>query len=199
MLILFNLNANIITNSLFEYFFVIFGIIGYHLLTEFGQIKLINYFFSNLKFKINYPHLFIFRALPFFMIGIIVRKNKIKPIKPFYQVLSFVLGSILACIEMISFKISLNSHIGTYFQLLSLISFCLKENYHYNKFFEIISFIGKELSDKIYIYHIAVKLTIFLLLDKMNIIPKRWFLYFSYFFVLLMSIIFSYLMKALNI
>lgn len=40
MFVLYNLNSNIITNSTFEYFSVIFGIIGYHLLTEFRNIKL---------------------------------------------------------------------------------------------------------------------------------------------------------------
>ena len=198
MFVLYNLNSNIITNSTFEYFSVIFGIIGYHLLTEFRNIKLVKYFISKFKFKINISILFIFRALPFFMIGIIIRKNKIKPIKTFYIVFNLILGSILACIEMALYKVSLNAYIGTYFQLQALISICLKERHDYNKYFEVFAYIGRELSDRIYIYHIAVKYIISLLLGKLNIIPQRWFLYIRFFFELLISIIFSYLMKTLN-
>ena len=198
MLVLNNLNSNIIKNSIFEYFSVIFGIIGYHLLTEFKNIKLIKYFILNFEFKINISILFIFRALPFFMIGIIVRKNKFKAIKPFYEIIILIFGSILSGIEMMLFKVSLNAYIGTYFQLISLISFCLKERSNYNKFLKIIIYIGRELSDKIYIYHIAIKLIIFFLLDKKNIIPQRLFQYIAYIFVLLISIIFSYIIKILT-
>ena len=159
---------------------------------------IVKYFISKFKFKINISILFIFRALPFFMIGIIIRKNKIKPIKTFYIVFNLILGSILACIEMALYKVSLNAYIGTYFQLQALISLCLKERHDYNKYFEVFAYIGRELSDRIYIYHIAVKYIISLLLGKLNIIPQRWFLYIRFFFELLISIIFSYLMKTLN-
>ena len=167
-------------------------------MTEFRIIKLIKYFIPNFKFNINISILFIFRALPFFMIGIIVRKQKVKQIKTPYVIIMLIFGSTLAGLESILFKISLNTYIGTYFQLIALISFCLKESNNYHQSFELLSYIGRELSDKIYIYHIAVKQILFHLLIKMNIIPLRWYAYTSYFFVLLCSIIFSYLMKKLT-
>ncbi len=60
MLLFNNINSKIITSSFFLYFFAIFGIIGYHLLAEFGNISLIRLFKESLGIKISIHILFIF-------------------------------------------------------------------------------------------------------------------------------------------
>lgn len=159
-------------------------------------MKLIRIIKAAIKTKIYLHHTFIFRAFPFFMLGILIRKTKIRPIKSFYLILVFIFGSLLSCIELNLFKITLNSYIGTYFQLISIISFCLKKKNSYSKLITFISYIGKELSDKIYIYHIAVKKII----EFCNIylINKKSFLYLKFFLVLISTIIFSQIMKILE-
>ena len=197
MLLLSSINSNIIKNSFFEYFIICFGIIGYHLLTEFGRMKLIRIIKIIFKYKLDISHFFIFRAFPFFALGILIRKKKIRPIQSSYLILVFIFGSLLSCIEQYLFKMPLNSYIGTYFQLVSLISFCFKNKNNYSKAIMFISYIGRELSDKIYYYHIAVKSAIDILYIK-GIINKKLFFNLQFIFVLISTIIFSQIMKKLE-
>lgn len=197
LLSLNSINSDIITNSFFEYFFTYFGIIGYHLLTEFWRMKLIRIIITTLKIKTIISFFFIFRAFPFFMLVIIIRKAKIRLIKSSYLILIFIFGSLLACIELYLFKVSLFSYIGTYFQIITLISFCLNNKNNYSKTIVFISYIGKELSDKIYIYHIAMK-HIIELFYNIDLFHKKLFLYLRFILVLMSTIIFSQIMKLLN-
>ena len=200
MFILYNINNKLITKSAILYFFLFFGLISYHLLTEFRNIYLINSLLKFLEIKQGTHLCFIFRALPFFIIGIIVKKNKLKPIKSSYILLYFILGSLITWIENDIFIISLNSYIGTYFQLIALISFCLNGTPNDNRIFQILSYIGRELSDKIYIYHRAARFIINLILykNKINGREYKWFLYCRFFIELLISFYLAFIMKLIE-
>ena len=194
MLLMNSINRNIIINNIFEVFFIFFGFLGYHLLKEFGNIKFIKKFKSDIKLDIS--TFFMFRAFPFFLIGVFLKKTKIKQNTSI--LLLFIRGSFLACLEMYLFKQSLNSYIGTYFQLISLISFSLKEIKNTNKAFTFLSYVGRNLSDKIYIYHNAIGKTIKLISNKIGFINQLWFSYGRFILVLSSTLVFSFLLHKLK-
>ena len=198
MLLLNCLRINIIQNLAFEIIITCFCLFSYHSLTEFGNLKLINIFLSRINLKRNNSALFLFRAFPFFMSGIIIKKTKFKQFKSNLLIFIFIIGSFIVCFEKSFFKISLNSYFGTYIQLISIISFCHKCGNYSNKLIGLISYIGRELSDKIYIYHVAVGNTINFICLKYGLYYKAWYFYFRFVLVLPTSIIFTYFLNFIN-
>lgn len=121
---------------------------GYHLFKTYYKV-------DNAGNYIYFRNIFLFRSLPYFMIGMFIRINNIKiklSLKKYLFI--FIIGSICSCIEYSFINKSLNAYISTLIQLFSLIGLSTSD-YKINNIFLI--YIGKHLSLKIYIYHIAIK------------------------------------------
>ena len=101
------------------------------------------------------------------MLGIFIRINNRSTklsLKKNFNI--FIIGTILSCIEYYLVKKSLIIYICTFIQLYSLISFSISNNKINTNL--IISYIGRELSLKKYIYHIAIKKIVDLILLKLK-------------------------------
>lgn len=189
LLILKIINKNIINNKIFLIFTIYFGQISYIILAEFSGAKL---FKTTIKINnsdeyIYLPNLFVFRAFPFIMLGIFLRINNIKLNISFpkYYVI-FIIGTILSCIEYYFIQKSLISYICTFIQIFPLIGFSISNNQINNNV--IFSYIGRELSLKIYIYHIAIKKIVDLIILRLKL---KLLVSFEFLFVLLLTLILS--------
>lgn len=103
-------------------------------------------------------NVFIFRALPFFLLGIYLRENMeaivFRALEISKRKLQCVIlfGFLLSLLERIIFVES-QFYVGTYIAVIALFVFCMTYPNGYNK---TIQYIGKKLSMYIYILHIAV-------------------------------------------
>ena len=168
------INTKIIINNLFIVLIIYLGVIGYIILGEFSGLKLIKNIY---KFKSGYCiltyNLFLFRALPFLMLGLFFRINKIQINLTFKKyIFIFIIGLILSCIEYNIVKKSLNTYISTFIQIFSLIGFSLSNKEIKNI---IVSYIGRQLSLKIYIYHIAIIKIVDLIIIRLKLYYLRSF------------------------
>ena len=128
------------------------------------------------------------------MLGIFLRINNISTklsLKKYFNI--FIIGTILSCIEYYLIKKSLIIYICTFIQLYSLISFSISNNKINTNL--IISYIGRELSLKKYIYHIAIKKIVDLILLKLK---SKFLVTFEFFFVSLLTIILSLFLNNIH-
>lgn len=101
---------------------------------------------------------FVFRSLPFFLLGMILRENeeviriKIKNYPKTYFLFAAISGIMLSVVERI-ILVESQFYIGTYIVVITMFIFCMVYQNDYNK---IVCYIGRELSMYVYILHIAV-------------------------------------------
>lgn len=95
--------------------------------------------------------MFIFRALPFFLMGIIIKMKEkeilLLEIEKKYFIFIFLFGSVLSLIERYFFVES-QFYIGTYIVVIAMAIMSVRYEIYNN----IINFIGKNLSIYLYIY-----------------------------------------------
>ena len=190
------IHKNIIINNLFLIITIYFGAISYIILGEFSGLKMFKttYKINNSDKFIYIPNIFLFRTLPFIMLGIFIRINNITTklsLQNYFYI--FIIGTILSCIEYYLVKKSLIIYICTFIQLYPLIGFSIS-NYKINNNF-IISYIGRELSLKIYIYHIAIKKIVDLIFLKLKL---KILLNFELFFLSFLTIIICLLLNIIH-
>ena len=186
-LFIFEIIINSITiNNIFILLIMLMGGTGYIILGEFSRFKLFKIFYNIVKSCIyfNLINIFFFRALPYFLLGIFVRVNNIKAtltVKKYITI--FIIGTILSCIEYSFIKIKLNSYICTFIQLFSLIGLSLSNYQIKNKLF---IYIGRNLSPKIYIYHIAIIKIVNMIIFRLKL---KNLASFQYLIVLILSLL----------
>lgn len=190
------IHKNIIINNLFIIVTIFFGEISYIILGEFSGLIIFKtiYKINNSDKFIYFPNIFLFRSFPFIMLGIFIRINNISTklsLKKYFNI--FIIGTILSCIEYYLVKKSLIIYICTFIQLYSLIGFSISNNKINTNL--IISYIGRELSLKIYIYHIAIKKIVDLILLKLK---SKFLVTFEFFFVSLLTIILSLFLNNIH-
>ena len=182
MLILKSINNSIIYNNIFLYFSIYVGYIGHILLGEFSGIefRIKKYLKIDSIENLYLRNTFFFRALPHFMLGIFIKLNNIKlTLRDTYYIILFIFGSILSSIEYYIIQKGLITYLGTFFQVISLICFCTSSKQRKKDKFKFI-YIGRKLSDKVYIYHIAIKKIIILINMRLHLINKitlKWTLF----------------------
>lgn len=102
-------------------------------------------------------NIFLFRALPFYLLGMILRENRDKIIESKLTnkmcIVMIIIGFLASIIERIIFVES-QFYLGTYISVIFLFIFAMK-NEEVNKC-NTIKFIGRYLSMYVYIIHIAV-------------------------------------------
>lgn len=147
---------------------------------------------ASINGKIYIKNLFVLRALPFFLAGMWLKKNRkiidkwnISECK---LIIAIFLGSILGLIERAVFMES-QFYFGSYIVVAAMMIYALKYNYKFRSD-NFIVYIGRELSTYIYIIHIAVGHTVNLIATKHGISMKK-FSYVNMFFVLAISILLS--------
>ena len=129
------------------------------------------------------------------MIGIYIRINNIKinlSLKKYFFI--FIIGTFLSCIEYYFINKSLIIYISTFIQIFSLIGFSISNDQIKRKFL-LLSYIGRELSPKIYIYHIAIKKLVYLILLRLKF---KFLVYFQFLMVLLLTITISLILKIIQ-
>ncbi len=101
-------------------------------------------------------NMFIFRALPFFLFGMIIRKHYEKlariPVNTVGAVIIFIAGGCLAIYERTLFRES-QFYVGTYIMVFALVLIAVRKP---ESEIKILGYIGRELSLYVYIFHIAV-------------------------------------------
>lgn len=187
------LNKYIIINNIYLILSFLFGEIFYIILAEFSGLKIFitTYKISNSDKYIYLPNLFLFRSFPFIMLGIFLRINNIKikvTLQKYFFI--FIIGTILSCIEYYFIQKSLITYISTFIQIFPLIGFSLSNNQFNNNI--MLSYIGRELSLKIYIYHIAIKKVVDLIILRLKL---KFLFYFEFLIVLLLTLILSLFLR----
>jgi len=138
-------------------------------------------------------NLFIFRALPFFLMGLTFNLFKEEICKKTYNIknfyLVFIAGSLLSLVER-AFLVESQFYIGTYFVVIAMGIMAMQYPFWHNS---ILNFIGKELSLYIYIFHIAVGKSLDVVASKFHLWNSVPFKYSRAFIVLFLTIAVSYL------
>lgn len=160
-------------NRIKDWWYLIFAMIlmmGFSLLVSFtGILDLENYYpIFNTGQYIVLSNLFVFRALPFFLFGIFVRKKKqtIEKIKinKLDCIILIIFGSLIAFFEDQLFGVA-QFYVGSYIVVISLILISIV---YPNSKIEFLKQIGNKLSMYIYIYHILVGKVFDLIASKFN-------------------------------
>jgi apolipoprotein N-acyltransferase len=148
---------------------------------------------------IYYSRNFIFTGLPFFSIGLFIKKNEVF-IQKHTSKCAAMLAFIIFCIAGILCNISFGMHnkigdmyITTVFASISLFIFCLKSKEKENA----LSRIGREDNLYIYIFHPFIGGEIQSIIQKAGLLP--YYQYFSTAIVLITTIILIRVLKRLRI
>lgn len=166
-------------------------LIGYACLQEFGSVLGIqrSIAFTGMESNIYFFNIFLFRALPFFLFGIILRN--IEPriskmhINNFMCILIAILGGVLAIIERFCIGES-QFFVGTYISVAALFIVAINQP-DWN--IGILEYIGRELSLYVYILHIAIGRVIDLVMQKLELRDLAIYSYGRAFFILIISIL----------
>ncbi|SFE41125.1 hypothetical protein SAMN05216245_105118 [Succiniclasticum ruminis DSM 9236] len=172
--------------------------IGFSALDNFHNVLGIKSYFKT-PFStsyISYFHLFIFRALPFFCLGIYFRliETKIRNLpsvlfrKDVFSCL-LALGGVLSVWERFNFHSS-QYYLGTYIIFILLCLFSIKYSDWNNK---MLNFIGNKLSLNVYVYHIAIGWCVSLLSWKYRYIDKTFFASVKGFVIVLATLLVTYM------
>lgn len=137
-------------------------------------------------------NIFIFRALPFFLLGMwfSLHQKKIDGIYLNTKVLwvFIFIGEMIAIFERFHFK-EAQFYIGTYISVFCMFLLAIKEkNYGSN----ILKFIGKNLSMYIYILHIAIGRIIDVIANELGVKDSIWYSYSKAIIILFLSLVFSF-------
>ena len=137
-------------------------------------------------------NLFVFRALPFFIMGITFNLYKDDIYKKMYEpknfYLLFLVGSVVSLIERY-FLVESQFYIGTYIVVTAMGIMAVQYPYWNN---HVINFIGKELSLYVYVFHIAVGKTLDLVANKFHLWGNVYFKYSRAFIVLFVTLLLAY-------
>ena len=190
ILILIIKNKNLIKNISFELFIIGFGIIGYIFLAEFSGYKLLK-----LEKYFCIQNIFLFRSISYVFLGIFIKVSNIKSNKNICDLIhNFIIGALIACIERKIMDVYIFTYFGTYIQVISLIlisTFKIQINNG-----GIIAYIGRELSGKIYIYHIAIGRFILLINKNFNFLGN--FKFIIPLIIIFYVILFSFITKIIK-
>lgn len=152
-------------------------------------------FGSKIEVLSSFPiyNIFIFRALPFFLLGSVLKINQEKILnKKLFSIsyiLIMILGEVIALIERIIFTES-QFYLGSFLTCITVFMYCLQYKNSRNHFIE---FIGRELTMYIYVSHVAIikLMDVFFFNNKNNKI----YLWIKPLFVIIISILISYLFR----
>lgn len=188
-----------ITKKWLLYIFIPLLLFGMTSLQEFSSFLPFKSFIALPGSKENlYIHnLFIFRALPFFLIGMCFRDYKNFIIKiPGNSIWIFValLGCAVAVLERNFVGKNCQFFIGSYITFISLFIYAIKKPKVNISF---LSFIGQELSMYVYILHIAVGKTYDLVAKEYRLWGNPYYSHTRPFVVILVSILISYIIYSL--
>ena len=195
-------NKNILVKEKFLTFLIYFTFLGYIFLGEFSQIKFIKKIIplGKLSKTIIIRNIFIFRALPHFLLGIFIKLKKIDlKVKTINCIFIFIFGSLMSCIERYLTRKALIFYIGTYLQLSSLIFISLSNNIIKEKGMNFLLYIGQNLSDKIYIYHISIGKIVILFANKLHLTNYIWFKWCLFPIVCSKTILFCFFIKKFEL
>lgn len=173
--------------------FAILCLVGFSIYAEFKNIINIKSSISiyDTKKTLWIFNLFIFRALPFFLMGIIIKMKEkeilLLEIEKKYFIFIFLFGSVLSLIERYFFVES-QFYIGTYIVVIAMAIMSVRYEIYNN----IINFIGKNLSIYIYILHIAVGKTLDLIYTKFHLWNNLPLKYFRVFIILFFTLTIAY-------
>lgn len=175
-------------------------VVLHNMLQEFGGCGVLK---TSLKLiptdnRLYLQSLFIFRALPFFLFGIFLRRNeeRVKKI-PFDKIalgVCFVLGGCIAVVERYHFNEE-QFYIGNYIMVLALCIYAIKKPEGHNK---VLRYIGKELSLYVYILHIAVGKVVDIIAGRLSIAQLESFRYTRAFIIIFMSLVISCLIVTIK-
>lgn len=112
-------------------------------------------------------NLFIYRVLPFFLFGAVIRHWQDKlaalPLKNWMLWGLFILGGVISAIEDRHFVVS-QFYLGTYVQFFALMVWALKNPQGIKP----LNYVGKNLSLHVYVFHIAVGRVVSLIMGKLH-------------------------------
>lgn len=116
-------------------------------------------------------HFFVFRALPFFLLGIVFRQNeeRIRSLNILSKgniILFIVIGSFLSVVERGLIGKESQYYIGTYMVMFLMFALALEKGSFKGPFIKPLSFLGENLSTDIYIYHLLLVHWLDLLLEN---------------------------------
>lgn len=175
-------------------FLAIILLIGYTCLQEFGSILHIknSVHIIGTGAVLSIFNLFIFRALPFFLFGVVARKYilSIKRISlnKYFALILFLFGGILAAFEHLNIA-NAQFFIGNYIMVFVLIIMSIK---YPDADCKILSFIGRELSLYVYILHIAVGKSINIIASGLEIQNRIFYQYGRAFIIVILTLLISY-------
>ena len=180
-------------------FLAIFFMLGFSILEEFKILyPCIKNWHRILNTDTSYTlsNIYLFRAMPFFLIGIYLRKKAfaITKLNAAALCVLFFVGSVSAVIEIFK-KGSLQFYVGTYLAVTALIVFSI---YFPSWKIKPMHYIGANLSLNIYIFHIMVGKTLELFATKHNLWQRGWFTMLRPFLVLAVSILFAWLIANMK-
>ena len=170
-------------------------LICYSCLQEFGSVLGIkrSIHIIGTEYDIYLFNLFIFRALPFFLFGVLGRRfqNKISkiPMNTPSAILLVCFGGILAIVERKYFG-ETQFFIGNYIMIFAMIILAIKNPNFENK---LISYIGRELSLYVYILHIAVGKVITIVARLNGWTGRKFYLYGRAFTVIVITLLIAML------
>lgn len=146
------------------------------------------------NYRIMLFNLFIFRALPFFLGGVLLRyyESYIKVWRWLSMKAIFLLcmsGFFLAVVERFTF-IESQFYIGTYVVVFTLFTACIR---HPDVKIAYLNYIGRNLSLYVYILHIAVGKCLDLLAEKNHLWQYTAFNYSKLFLIIILTLILSYI------
>lgn len=140
---------------------------------------------------ISIYNLFLFRALPFFLFGIIIKKNYERisriPINTVAAVIIFIAGGCLAIYERTLFRES-QFYVGTYIMVFAMVLTAVKKP---ESEIKLIGYIGRELSLYVYILHIAVGRTLDVVARELAFRDTAFYTWGRAFLVLILSLLVS--------
>lgn len=145
-------------------------------------------------------NLFIFRALPFFMFGVTIRKHISKvmniPLKKGWAIVLFVFGGALAAYEHLNIN-NAQFFVGNYIQVFALIVMAIKNEDYKSKLLGFIGYVGRELSLYVYILHIAIGKSIHIIARMLEISHRKFYLYSRAGLTVAISLLVAYLIVTL--
>ena len=136
-------------------------------------------------------NLFLLRALPFFLFGIIIRRYQEKlariPLNIPAGIVIICTGGFIAILERLAFR-EAQFYIGTYIMTVSMIILAIKKP---EAEIKILGYIGRELSMYMYIFHIAIGKTIDILARETDLRGTPFYTWARAFIILFFSLLFS--------
>ena len=160
-----------------------------HLLLEYSSFFLgnnVGFYIGNSDVYVTIRNLFIFRALPWFVLGLGIKEyEKLLKIRTPYCMIGILFGIISTIVEVFLLG-DASIYVGTL--ILVFFMFCIALNKGEQSFHSPINHIGRDLSLYVYILHGAV-ISGFAFVERILKIEAGWFLWFKPLLVIFISIL----------